>query len=381
MDVNRTLNLPALNDRLIRSGLNQAQLADKLNVSREAVSKWFSGESFPTPDKLIRIGVLLRAGFDDIVITPPPIHPAPVVYYRKKASRKTKPEDLEKAQRRGELLRRLVPYLPAPRLTRPPTLQNPRRDYSYIQEVAAIVRRQMNIADGKPLDFKDVIDKFTELNAVIVPVLWGAQVEHGNALNVYLPDSGTTWVFLNLDSNAVDFKFWMAHELGHSLAPEMGEEEGEPFADAFAQALLFPDKDAANLRHSLSQIADIGRRITLIKKIAEERVISPLTIRYALHAYEEARGLPKTALGEIPSFMGAVKNFGKGYTTVAQALFGDEPPAASQFIAKSASFFHTPIFDALAAFGREKPGAEHFIHSALGLSFLDSKAIASELRA
>lgn len=57
----------------------------------------------------------------------------------------------------------------------------------------------------------------------------------------FLPESDTTWVYLNLDTNVHDLKFWMAHELGHCLSPSLtGTEVAEDFADAFAGALLFP---------------------------------------------------------------------------------------------------------------------------------------------
>jgi len=44
--------------------------------------------------------------------------------------------------------------------------------------------------------------------------------------------------------NIHDFKFWMAHELGHCLSPSLTGEDAEDFADGFVGALLFPkDKE------------------------------------------------------------------------------------------------------------------------------------------
>jgi prophage maintenance system killer protein/transcriptional regulator with XRE-family HTH domain len=67
----KTLNLSRLTDALIRAGMNQADLAAKLKVSREAVSKWVRGKSFPQPDKLLRIGMLVGLKFDELVRMPP----------------------------------------------------------------------------------------------------------------------------------------------------------------------------------------------------------------------------------------------------------------------------------------------------------------------
>ena len=81
--MDKSLNLPTLRDALIKAGLNQSDLATKLKVSREAVSKWFAGESLPKPDKLLRMGMLLRLSFAELVSLPPATA-VPVVSFRKK---------------------------------------------------------------------------------------------------------------------------------------------------------------------------------------------------------------------------------------------------------------------------------------------------------
>jgi hypothetical protein len=119
----------------------------------------------------------------------------------------------------GRRLRHLVPYLPFDRFVRPPTLKQPSTDYHYLQDLAAQVRREIGVVDGKALDFHHLIKRFQHLQTVLVPVLWGHKEKHENALHIFLPDSTTTWVYLNLDVEVHDFKFWMAHELGHVLPP------------------------------------------------------------------------------------------------------------------------------------------------------------------
>ncbi len=47
--------------------LSQEQLADKLNVSRQAVSKWESGASYPEMDKLIAMSEIFGCTLDDLV--------------------------------------------------------------------------------------------------------------------------------------------------------------------------------------------------------------------------------------------------------------------------------------------------------------------------
>jgi transcriptional regulator with XRE-family HTH domain len=374
----KTLNIALLQDSLIKAGLNQSGLAEKLKVSREAVSKWLAGESFPSPDRLLRLGMLLGLAFDQLVVRRSS-GTAPIVFFREKANRKTRAEHLDNARETGELLKRLVKYLPKQELTRPPTLKEPAANYDYVQKVAAQVRAEMGLENKAVIDFSDLIGKFDQLQAVIVPVLWGEQHHHGNALNIFLPDSQTTWVFLNLDSSIVDFKFWMAHELGHSLAPELTNDEGEDFADGFAEALLYPDSHAARLRAELQRVRSVGGRITRVRNHATKHVISPYTISRALEEYEKARGLPRTDFGQKRGFMGAVTNFVKARKTVTQILLKESAPEPRVYATVSRSAFGSPFFEALSNFCRQEQGAEHFIRRVLGLSLADAKALAVDL--
>lgn len=378
--MSKSLNIPVLGDALIKAGLNQAGLAQKLKVSREAVSKWMKGESFPSPDKLLRIGILLGLAFEQLV-TLPPATAVPIVSFRKKSHRKTKDVHLDNARETGELLKRLVRYLPKQELTHPPTLKDPTAEYFYVQTVAGKLRKEMKLEGKEVIEFSDLIAKFNEVHSVIIPALWGGQQNHGNALNIHLPDSHTTWVFVNLDSNAVDFKFWMAHELGHSLAPELGGEPGEDFADQFAQALLFPEPQAAKLREDLQARGGVAARIARISKEAGKHIISPWTMRRALENYEQAHSLPKTDLGAPGNFMAAVVKFARAYPTITEHLFKKSPPKPAQYIAVGRTVFKSPFFESLAEFCKHEAGAEPYIHRVLGVSLADAKALSGALLA
>lgn len=49
------------------NNLSQEQLADKLNVSRQAVSKWESGSSYPDMDKIIQMTKILNCTLEDLL--------------------------------------------------------------------------------------------------------------------------------------------------------------------------------------------------------------------------------------------------------------------------------------------------------------------------
>jgi len=46
--------------------MSQEQLADQLEVSRQAVSKWESGQTYPEMDKLLSICKLFKCSLDDL---------------------------------------------------------------------------------------------------------------------------------------------------------------------------------------------------------------------------------------------------------------------------------------------------------------------------
>lgn len=60
------------------AGMSQEELADKLGVSRQAVSKWECGDSMPDTDNLITISKLYNVSLDELVGNTDTPTPAPV---------------------------------------------------------------------------------------------------------------------------------------------------------------------------------------------------------------------------------------------------------------------------------------------------------------
>ncbi len=50
-----------------KNGLSQEELAEKCQVSRQAIAKWESGESVPTIEKLIYLASLYEVTLDELV--------------------------------------------------------------------------------------------------------------------------------------------------------------------------------------------------------------------------------------------------------------------------------------------------------------------------
>lgn len=363
------------------AGLNQTAIADKLGVSKEAVSQWLNNKSFPRPNKLLQLGKLLNLPFNDLVIKEE--SNAPKVAFRKMKGTKTKDHHVEKAQEIGRFLRQLVPFLPFDTLEMPPVLKSPGCDYDYLVKATAKVREDINLGATDTIDFNHLIRRFHDLQAVIVPVLWGNKQRHENAVHIYLPDSQSTWVYLNLDTNVHDFKFWMAHELGHCLSPNLEGDKAEDFADAFAGCLLFPHELAKQAYASIKRQRTPSTKIAHVIALADDQLISPYTILGQVNKYAAHASKPEIDLGH--SFYGAVTNLNKQYLNVSETLLSDAElddngkPSARDYVAKIEHLFETPFFDLLRHYLKQHHKGPGFVQTVLDMPLLDARSIHAEL--
>lgn len=372
----KRLNTDKVSEIMVTTGLTQTALAEVLDVSREAVSQWLKEKSFPRPNKLLQLGKLLNLSFDDLVIKEDP-H-APIVAFRKMKGTKTKDHHIEKAQEMGRFLRHLVPFLPFDTLEMPPVLKKPSCDYDYLQTVAARVRAEINVESSVTIDFTHLIRRFSELQAVVVPVLWGCKQRHENAIHIFLPDSQTTWVYLNLDVNIHDFKFWMAHELGHCLSPSLAGDDAEDFADAFASALLFPEVKAKSAYLEISQQTTQKNKQDCLFAIAKKEIISPYTVIMQVNHYADHIGNTQLNFGK--NIWGRITNFNKGYNNVSESLLGDlQTLKAHDFIQKTEKAFETPFFKVLGQYIKENNKGPGIVQAVTDMPLLDARSMHTEL--
>jgi transcriptional regulator with XRE-family HTH domain len=372
----KKLNIQKISQSMDEKGLNQAGLAQSLGVSRTIVSAWFKGRKFPRPDKLLKLGLELGLPFQDLVKISVTAF-EPIVAFRKKGRRKTTDSHVENAKEIGQLLDVLAPYLPFEGLFQPPFLKEPKLDYSYIQKAAQRIRSEIKVKNGEPIAFEQIIAKLNTFEVVLIPVFHGRREHHENALHIFLPTSKTTWIFLNLDSNLHDFKFWMAHELGHVLSPSLTGDSAEDFADLYAQALLFPEMQAKRAYMSLKRLRSSRSMIREIISLADSFKISLITVYKAINEYAADSGLVELNLE--PDIYAATTNFNKKYPNVSEILFEGKLCSASDYIKKTKELFGSPFFEALRVYLSENEKSGGFIQSILDCSILDAKEIHAEL--
>lgn len=370
------LNIAKLEEASEIHGVSQSDIAKALGVTRAAVSKWFKGKSFPRPAELLKLGRLLELRHKELVQTRSPVE-EPLVAFRKRGSCKTTEAHQERAQNMGRFLQPLVEYLDIDEFIGPPSLKNPSCEYRYLQDLAARIRRDLDIPEKAPFQFNDLIDLFSEYQTIIVPTLWGHKSKHENALHIHLPESQTTWIYLNLDVEIHDFKFWMAHELGHVLTVDLLREgridEAENFADAFAGALLFPEPLAKRALADYKRTGSEKGRLRVLTKWAENHTISPLSVLREMENYAAFHGAKLDPIDQKVLFP-YISGFNKNFKKLSEVLFDGVAPSADHFMRIAQENFDTEIYSALGRYIRDKEPGSSLIAAILGVPLMDAKA-------
>jgi transcriptional regulator with XRE-family HTH domain len=368
----QSLHLDSIKSTMLTMGISPTKLSELIGVSRQTVNNWLRQEDFPRPDKLLKLAVTLGLQFEQLIEVPaPPSLPEPKIAFRRKARKVTTDIEIKRAKAMGDLLRPFVQYLPYNRLVKPAEFINPTNEYKYIQEAVVDLRSELKIPNDSRIEFENLIDKFNDLKAVIVPAMWGKKTSHENALHILLPDLSATWIYLNLDSAISDFKFWMAHEMAHVFTPTLTETDaGEDFADSFAAAFLFPEA-CATYAYKKIHLATPAVQMNWIKSEALRFVISPITVLNEINKYAAHKKLPEiTALNK--SIYGAAVNIEKTFPTVSEHLFDGKPPKASEFIAQSEKAFGTQFFITLAKFLSEAGEGASYVQRVMNIPLTDA---------
>lgn len=374
----RELNIEKITERLDSMGLTQSKLASELGVSRQIVTNWMKKEKFPRPEKLLRLAKLLKLSFDEIVLKIA-TEEEPIIAFRKKGKHKIPKDYIESAKYIGSLLEKIVPYLPFDHYSRPPSLIDPNQEYEYIHQVTKEIRKEINATGTSEIPFQSLISFFIQHHAVIIPVFWGNRDQHENALHIYLPKTMTTWIYLNMDSRIHDFKFWMAHELGHVKSPALKGDDAEDFAEDFAGALLIDKETAEKEYNQIRRLGTIPKQINRLKEIAEELVVSPLTVYYEINKYARHTNEPEIDLETNNAIYKATTVFNKQFYTVSEFLFKNKKPTAAEYMSCSKEVFQSPFFEALILFLKDNKKSAGFIQSLLNLPLADAQSLYEEL--
>ncbi len=370
MPMHKVIHSDAAKAALQERGWTQKALAAQLGVTGQAVTNWLNGSNFPAPSMLLKLAVALRLPFDQLVKKEVSGN-EPIIAFRTKANVKTTDVHVFKAKAMGVILGPLLEFLePMPGLPR--TMADKSLTYTNLQALASEVRKTLAVGVTAVLRYEDLIDEFAANRAVLVPVLWGHQQSHRNALHILLPQTRTTFIFLNLDTHLEDFKFWMAHELAHVYTPDLaGKLEGEDFADAFAGALLFPQ---ALAEQAYSQGLRAGRRsvLAVLQHFAQEHNISLNTVFSQTCRYAQDARLPPLPCDAKE--IHAARMMSRG-AMVSETLFNPMPPLPELYMAATKRVFRSQFFEALRRMVKSKNTGAGYIQQVMDIPMQDALAL------
>lgn len=367
-----TLHIAGVQGALKNLGWNQRKLAEAVGVSPQTVTNWLKGQDFPRPAALLKLSRELKLSFDQLVMSEAC---EPIIAFRRKAATKTTAEHFEKAKNIGYLLRPLVPVLDT--LDEAQTVfRTPICDYDNVERLAAGRRAALGISQDAVIDYAQLIKAFRQNGAVLVPVMWGINKRHENALHILLPEENVTFVYVNLDIRVEDFKFMMAHELAHIFTPTLcGTNEGEDFADAFAGALLFP-KELAEATHKKCHGKSKNECMGILQGVAAAQRVSLFTVFSQVNAYRLRYGCDVLPVDAKTIHM--VRNAASG-ETVSHSIWGALAPKPELYIDAVRERFDSSFFVALRQLLHSGQGGAGYVQQVLDLSRADAVAIHTAL--
>lgn len=367
---NRSLNGELIRNSLISAGMNQKDLAEQIGVSAQSVTNWLSGNGFPRPAKLLKLGLLLNLTADQLVLRDQSVRPQ--VAFRKKAGSKTTIERIQHAEHVGMLLRPMVKYFDSQIHIRP-SFRSSHVDTRAIAEAALQTRTQLGKGEKANIKYDDLIAEFSCCGTALIPVMWGDKEKHKNGLHIHLPKDDFTFIFLNLDTRVEDFKFWMAHELAHVYTPDLaGTNEGEDFADAFAGSLLFSSAMAKVAYEKILVGSSAGAQISILVGIADKHRISALTVFNQVKLYAQNNKLTPLKLNDKTVNRARNKKDGKW---VSELLFGQSAPSAEKYVKKCREKFNTEFFDAFKKMSAERDVGAGYLQQVLSVTHVEAKEL------
>jgi transcriptional regulator with XRE-family HTH domain len=367
----QSLQLERVTKAMKLKGLSQRLLAQEVGVSPQTVTNWLKpAGDFPRPAALLKLAKALELRYSELV---EPEVPAPVIAFRRKGATKTTLEHYAKASRMGQMLRPLVEHL-KPKLSEAVEhFRDTSTDYDNIQRLAKRIRAQAGIAEVAAIQYSNLVRCFQENAGVLVPVLWGKNGRHENALHILLQDEQVTFVYLNLDIAVEDFKFMMAHELAHIHSPELcGKDEGEDFADAIAGAVVFPYVWSAETYRQCLAKASKGGKLSCLEAAAQAHGVSLFTVYTEVNKFAARHGLAPLGVDDKSIHQRRRMQAGK---SVAEELWAGKELTAAQYIEAASSTFKSPFFDALSALLQSGKGGPGYVQQVLDIAHHDAKEL------
>lgn len=370
---------PEIVDSLLSAAqLSQADVARALEVSRESVSNWMSGESVPRPRHRTLLAALLGVSVSALAGVASNAA-EPVVAYRAKGTREVKPEQAAWIRRDVQWLGVLEKRMASSGLLERPPEHRGAPTQEEARLVADSFRRELGLDERDEVIAPHRLLSWISGHGIcLVPVFWGAKEQPLQTMYVRLPDSDTHWLYVSLDAASVDVRFWLLHEIAHIIRrhPHDADEMEEPFADTFAAEVLFPSGQAVDFLHLHEMEAK--RQLETIQRLAQARSISPVTVYRQVNHVLECSGLARLQLDGLvyPLALAQAKNA----STWADGLFGGQVPTGRLFVHICSERLGTPVFRLASQEIIENNRGHGFVERVFQCAAVDAVALHEALR-
>jgi len=298
------------------AGLNQAAIATKCGVSREAVSRWFAGESIPRPSKLALLANALALQVPELFVT----SPGPSVgLVGAEDTGITVLETRDALQDLGWRLRDLSAFVPLDDVFEPPLLRTPSTGEEYLNQVCSALKRNFGLARDKAPTILQLLGLCHSAGVVLAPMPWlGDRPGQGNELHVRIPENGLLWLVFGTKTPFSALRTSLAFALGlvygRAIQDEVAKHE---FARAFARELA-PPRPADTVTVEEYFLGDIEPSFSAFVEACERNFKTPLYT--ALAEYQRYAG------GRDPAFIASALNIGLADAVQLSFVLSDVAP-------------------------------------------------------
>jgi len=261
-------------------------LSHAIGVSRQTVDSWIKGQ-IPRGQHLIKLCKELETSPSSF-FTPEKEYLVSVPQHRTVRRKKVTDEMQAASKEMAEQYINLFRSAPSSSLVR--VIRASRRDDENAKRLSAQLRRLSGIDDDRPMDFEHAFYLLAELGIYTIFRPFPEETSK-DIYAFYSKICEQRVIFVNTDTNIIDFIFQLLHETIHAIRDEepdkFNEVEEEDFCDSVANYIQFPDEYVATVSRAIEGCSE-GVAVNKLKKFAMEHAHSLFGISKRLKQFDSA---------------------------------------------------------------------------------------------
>ena len=369
------LNLELVKAAALLKGLNLTEVAARVGVSVESVSKWWHGEATPRPGKARLLGEVLGLSFDRLYAGPLESNPVG------RSARLAPGQDLA-ADTLAERERLFGQLFEKAGRRRAATSNRGSSDGSFgaISSLSQALRKQWHAdPQGGPISLRRLAEWFSLRQwATLVPVFWGNEGAAAETAPAIIDSTrGCAWLPLNLDLPESALRERLCLETARFMAGDwLQGQHRDDYIRRLACAMLVPARVGLALAATLSKARTPALRETALVRVARELGTTPdMALRRAVEC-AQARS-PDSATWDTPELRNRLALLPPDPGSFADSVFPAGPPSVEELVDFTGHQLASPFFyHFLADYLQRRPNDWVFVQQLLDCPMADALAIA-----